>query len=57
LPSRFQWTCWSRMRLALRLWLNPPRTGRLLQTGSRAGALTVAGQWRILTAFPNILAF
>jgi len=45
------------MRLALRLWLNPPRTGRLLQTGSRAGALTVAGQWRILTAFPNILAF
>lgn len=25
-------------------------------TGWRAGALTVAGQWRIFTAFPNILA-
>ena len=28
----------------------PNRTGRL------AGALTVAGQWRSFTAFPNILA-
>ena len=25
-------------------------------TGTRAGALTVAGQWRIRTAFPNVLA-
>ena len=25
-------------------------------TGWRAGALTVAGQWRIFTAFPSILA-
>jgi hypothetical protein len=25
-------------------------------TGSEAGALTVAGQWRNFTAFPNILA-
>jgi hypothetical protein len=25
-------------------------------TGTAAGALTVAGQWRIFTAFPNILA-
>jgi hypothetical protein len=27
-----------------------------ITTGLRAGALTVAGQWRIFTAFPNILA-
>jgi len=26
------------------------------RTGRRAGALTVAGQWRSFTAFPSILA-
>jgi len=34
-------------------------TGHLLlavKTGRIAGALTVAGQWRNFTAFPNILA-
>jgi len=28
----------------------------LYRTGTKAGALTVAGQWRNFTAFPNILA-
>ena len=27
-----------------------------IRTGGEAGALTVAGQWRIFTAFPSILA-
>jgi hypothetical protein len=26
-------------------------------TAGKTGALTVAGQWRSFTAFPNILAF
>ena len=26
------------------------------RTGTEAGALTVAGQWRTFTAFPSILA-
>jgi hypothetical protein len=42
------------------LWF-PPKTQadscRLTHTtGSQAGALTVAGQWRTFTAFPSILA-
>jgi hypothetical protein len=30
--------------------------GNLILTGTEAGALTVAGQWRTFTAFPSILA-
>jgi len=33
-----------------------PSSGNPILTGTEAGALTVAGQWRTFTAFPSILA-
>ena len=33
-----------------------PRTDAQKAAENEAGALTVAGQWRTFTAFPNILA-
>jgi hypothetical protein len=33
-----------------------PRPAATKTTENETGALTVAGQWRIFTAFPNILA-
>jgi len=38
-------------------WLKiPMRLSALMETRGEPGALTVAGQWRSFTAFPNILA-
>jgi len=41
--------------LAKQPWLNSS-LGYPNTTGTKEGALTVAGQWRNFTAFPNILA-
>jgi len=47
---------WGVPHLAKLPWLNSCLFPSPDTTGSEAGALTVAGQWRNFTAFPSILA-
>jgi hypothetical protein len=47
---------WAFPRLAEKPWLKACLVPMLDRTGTEAGALTVAGQWRNFTAFPSILA-
>ena len=55
LAARLQWLSSGHSALAKQPWLNSSLTNPNT-TDTEEGALTVAGQWRNFTAFPNILA-
>ena len=52
MAGRLQWFLYA-SQAAKAHWLFP---AYVESTTFKTGALTVAGQWRIFTAFPNILA-